>query len=160
MTIKIQIIKTIIFKMRKLTILFLVAAAFMQISCTEKQAQKQTESSPEVLIEKIAETSQSWDGANLPNYPEGQPVITIMRYVFPPKMRLDEHYHSIINCGVVMSGELTIITREGIEKTFKKGDAIIEIINGIHYGENRGDEPAEIIMFYAGEPDSPLSIKS
>ncbi|MGL5938447.1 MAG: cupin domain-containing protein [Phocaeicola sp.] len=144
--------------MRK-TIILLLGVAFTQVSCLNKQTEKQVESSPVVKIEKLIETSQSWDGVNLPNYPTGEPVITIMKYTFPPKMRLDEHSHSIINCGVMLSGELTVITKEGTEKTFHKGDAVAEVINGIHYGENRGDEPAEIIMFYVGEPNTPLSVK-
>ena len=32
----------------------------------------------------------------------------------------------------------------------KAGDALVEMIGTVHYGENRGDEPAEVVMFYAG----------
>lgn len=142
--------------MKKLVV-GLFVAAFAQTICV---AQEVT-SKPEVKIEKLAETSQSWDGAMLPKYPTGQPVISIIRYTFPPKMRLAEHYHPIINCGVILNGEITVVTKSGTEKTFRKGDAVIEIVgtDGIHYGENRGDEPTEIIMFYVGETDSALSVK-
>lgn len=30
------------------------------------------------------------------------------------------------------------------------------MIGTVHYGENRGDEPAEVIMFYAGTEGLPL----
>lgn len=74
----------------------------------------------------------------------------MLRYIFPPHVKLKPHRHFIINCGVMLKGELTIVTLDGREKTFKAGDAIVEMIGDAHYGENRGNETAEVIMFYAG----------
>lgn len=110
----------------------------------------------EVRTDVLAVTSSSWDGATLPNYPTTTPQITILRYTFPAHQRLSPHLHSIINCGVVLKGELTIVTMDGREHTFKEGDAVMEMIGTVHYGENRGDEPAEVIMFYAGAEGLPL----
>ena len=50
----------------------------------------------------------------------------------------------------MLKGELTIVTTDGRERTFKAGDSLVEMIGTVHYGENRGDEPAEVVMFYAG----------
>ncbi len=104
----------------------------------------------EVKVDKLAETSCSWDGATLPNYPATTPQITILRYTFPPHQVLPAHRHLVINCGVVLKGELTIVTTDGRERTFKAGDAVVEMVGTVHSGENRGDEPVELIMFYAG----------
>ena len=109
-----------------------------------------------VKIEKLAETSCSWDGAVFPNYPTSTPKITILRYTFPPHKRLSPHRHFIINCGVMLKGELTIVTIDGREHTFRVGDTVMEMIGTVHYGENRGDAPAEVIMFYAGTEGLPL----
>ncbi len=35
----------------------------------------------------------------------------------------------------------------------------IEVVNKWHYGKNKGRRPAELIMFYAGTPGVPITIK-
>ncbi len=124
-----------------------------QFSMSHLSAKEESDRKPEqsaVKVEKLAETSCSWDGATLPNYPATTPQITILRYTFPPHQVLPVHRHLIINCGVLLKGELTIVTTDGRERTFKAGDAVVEMVGTVHSGENRGDEPAELIMFYAG----------
>jgi len=40
----------------------------------------------------------------------------------------------------------------------KAGDALVELVNTCHFGENTGNSPAEIIVFYAGTDDLPITI--
>ena len=105
----------------------------------------------------LIETSDGWDGTPLPNYPEGKPVISIYRYVFPPHSVTADHFHKIINCGVVTKGQITLVCANGKEKTVMAGEAVVEIDGEVHHGENRGDIPAEVIMFYAGDGITPFS---
>lgn len=110
-----------------------------------------------ITAQCLADTSEGWDGSPLPDYPEGKPVISIYRYVFPPHSLTASHFHKIINCGVVTKGQLTLVCANGREKTVQTGEAIVEIDGEIHHGENRGDIPAEVIMFYAGDGKTPFS---
>lgn len=110
-----------------------------------------------ITAECLAETSSGWDGSPLPDYPVGKPLISIYKYVFPPHTVTADHYHKIINCGVVTSGELTLVCKDGREKTVRAGEAVVEIDGEVHHGENRGDIPAEVIMFYAGDGKTPFS---
>lgn len=105
----------------------------------------------------LVESSNSWDGTPLPNYPAGKPVLSIYKYIFPPHTITANHYHKIINCGVVIKGQITLVCSDGKEKTFQAGEAVIEIDGETHHGENRGDIPAEVIMFYAGDGLTPFS---
>jgi hypothetical protein len=41
----------------------------------------------------------------------------------------------------------------------KAGDPIVEVVDTWHYGKNEGKTPAEIIVFYAGTPDTPITVK-
>ena len=125
--------------MKKIVPILLIATLGINSGSAQEPQNKKSEQA-EVKVEKLAETSCSWDGATLPNYPATTPQITILRYTFPPHQRLSAHRHFIINCGVMLKGELTIVTT----------DALVEMIGTVHYGENRGDEPAEVVMFYAG----------
>lgn len=105
----------------------------------------------------LAGSSSSWDGTPLPAYPAGAPHISIVRVGIPPHARLAMHSHPVINAGMVLRGALTVVAADGAERTFRAGEAIIELVGRPHYGENRGSEPVELVMFYAGAGNLPLS---
>ncbi|MBD5557223.1 MAG: cupin domain-containing protein [Desulfovibrio sp.] len=110
-----------------------------------------------ITAECLVESSCGWDGSPLPNYPEEKPLLSIYKYVFPTHTVTADHFHKIINCGVVTSGQITLVCKNGREKTVHAGEAVIEIDGEVHHGENRGDAPAEVIMFYAGDGRTPFS---
>lgn len=109
-------------------------------------------------VQVLAKTILSWDGAKLPNYPQGQPEITILRITIPAGMKLSMHRHPVINAGVLLRGVLSVHTPDGQSLELKKGDQIVELVDRWHYGENTGDEPAEIIVFYAGLLGEPITV--
>ncbi len=63
-----------------------------------------------VKVDVLAKTGLSWDGCHLPNYPKGTPEITILRIKIPPGVQLPLHTHPVINVGVLLKGELTVVT--------------------------------------------------
>jgi len=108
---------------------------------------------------QLVKSTRSWDGQALPAYRKGAPEITILRITIPPKHTLPMHKHPVINAGVLLKGELTVTTDSGKVLRLKPYDPVVEVVDTWHYGRNEGDEPAEIIVFYAGETGAPLSIK-
>lgn len=145
--------------MIKPTIRLLAAFTVMlpQPGCTSEQnnveARKQ---SP--LIQELIKTTRSWDGAILPAYPSGQPEITILRITIPAGARLEIHRHPVINAGLLLSGQLTVVTKAGETLQLKAGEPIVEVVNTFHYGVNQGELPAEIIVFYVGVVDTPITV--
>ena len=112
-----------------------------------------------VRVQVLAKTGTSWDGSPLPSYPAGTPQVTILRITVPPGVQLPWHEHPVINSGVLLRGELTVVTEEGKTLHLHAGDSIVEVVDKWHYGKNEGTEPAEIIVFYAGVKDNPITIK-
>jgi len=112
-----------------------------------------------IKVDVLAKTTSSWDGNMLPNYPLENPEITILKITIPPGTQLPLHYHPVINAGVLISGELTVITEDNEILYLKAGETIVEVVDKWHYGKNEGDLPAEIIVFYAGTPEIPITIK-
>jgi quercetin dioxygenase-like cupin family protein len=112
----------------------------------------------EVQAVQLVRSSASWDGEPLPAYPTGRPEITILRITIPPRTSLPMHKHPIINAGVLLKGELTVVTEGGEVLNLKPYDPIVETVHTWHYGKNEGDEPAEIIVFYAGEEGEPITV--
>jgi quercetin dioxygenase-like cupin family protein len=112
-----------------------------------------------IRVETLAKTSSSWDGTPLPAYPAGRPQITILRITIPAGTNLPLHTHPVINAGVLLSGELTVVTEKDETLVLKAGDPIVEVVNKRHYGKNTGVVPAQILVFYAGSPEMPISVK-
>ena len=113
----------------------------------------------EVVTVELARTSQSWDGAQLPDYPVGKPQLVVKRYVFPRGSRLGWHHHPVMNYGIVQQGELTIIGLDGKEKTVRAGEAVVEMVGTVHHGENRGGKTVVLDMFYISQEGTPTAVQ-
>ncbi|MCP3665406.1 MAG: cupin domain-containing protein [Gammaproteobacteria bacterium] len=135
--------------MRKLILLFILVFPGLVLAL---------DSQP-VVVEELTKTTKSWDGTQLPTYKEGQPEITVLKITVQPNVELPWHTHPIINAGVMIKGKLTVITKSGKKHELVTGDTIVEVIGKIHRGINNGTEPAEIIVFYAGVVETPLTVK-
>jgi len=122
------------------------------------QPSPQADSQP-ISSVQLVRSERSWDGVLLPAYPQGQPQVTILRITIPAGARLPMHHHPVINAGVLTRGQLVVTTTDGKELRLAAGDPIVEVVNTPHQGFNPGSEPAEIIVFYAGQDGAPLAVK-
>ena len=146
--------------MTKKTIQLLAAFSiilFLQPGCARFRTRPEAHETS-LVVKKLVKTTQSWNGEFLPAYPKGQPEITILRIKIPAGTQLDTHSHPVINAGVLISGQLTVVTKDGKMLHLKAGDPIVEVVNTLHYGINQGKVPAEIIVFYAGVINKPITI--
>lgn len=105
---------------------------------------------PPIVSEQVVQSTTSWNNNVLPAYPKGQPEVTVLKITVQPGVELPWHTHPIINVGYMLKGILTVITKSGQVSTLHAGDAIVEVVGPIHKGINNGDEPVEILVFYAG----------
>jgi len=145
----------------KKTCLTLAFASLLLGGC-DKENNKITvenDTPSQVSSEELLRTSQSWDGADLPNYPEGKPELVAVRYEFPAGQKLGWHHHPVMNYGILVQGELTIIGQDGREKTVHEGEAVVEMVGTIHHGENRGTKPVILYMFYISQEGQPLAVQ-
>ena len=108
---------------------------------------------------ELIHTSESWDGARLPEYLPGRPEIVGVKYEIPAGEKLGWHHHPVMNFGIMAQGELTIVSEDGTEKVVHEGEAVVEMVGTIHHGENRGTKPVILYMFYLSQPGLPLSIQ-
>ena len=120
---------------------------------------KDATSAKAIKVDVLAKTCKSWDNDTLPNYSTGQPEVTILKIEIPPKFELPLHNHPIINAGVLLEGELTVITDKNDTLHLKAGDPIVEVVGTKHFGINEGLKPAVIIVFYAGIVEKPITVK-
>ena len=124
-----------------------------QVPAQEEQAEKKVTST------ELIRTSQSWDGADLPDYFQGRPELVAVKYIFPAGQKLGWHHHVAMNYGVLVQGELTIIGQDGKTKVVHEGEAVVEMVGTIHHGENRGTKDCILYMFYLSQKDLPLAVQ-
>jgi len=133
-------------------------ASFSLTSCKQSRPQGDT-SVQQVQSTELIRTSQSWDGVELPDYLQGRPELVAVKYEFPAGQKLGWHHHPVMNYGILVQGELTIIGQDGKEKTVHEGEAVVEMVNTIHHGENRGTKPVILYMFYLSQDSLPLAVQ-
>ena len=136
----------------------LVAVSYCVSSCERTNAQNE-ETAQKVVSTELIRTSQSWDGVELPDYLQGRPELVAVKYIFPAGKKLGWHHHPVINYGVLVQGELTIIGLDGKEKVVHEGEAVVEMVNTIHHGENRGDKDVILYMFYLSKEGEQLAVQ-
>ena len=132
----------------------LIICAFSIVSCSNI-----ADTEGEVKSIELLRTTESWDGAELPDYPQGRPELVAVKYIIPPGKKLGWHHHMAMNHGVLVNGELTIIAQDGKTKVMRAGEVVVEMVDAIHHGENRGTEPVVLYMFYLSQKDMPLSVQ-
>jgi quercetin dioxygenase-like cupin family protein len=113
----------------------------------------------EVISVELLRTSQSWNEVDLPDYPLGKPELVAVKYIIPPGKKLGWHHHIAMNHGVLVQGELTIVAQDGKTKVMRAGEVVVEMVDAIHHGENRGTEPVVLYMFYLSQKDMELTVQ-
>ncbi|WP_244136495.1 cupin domain-containing protein [Burkholderia sp. BCC0405] len=135
-----------------------VVAAALIVAGSPRATAQEADAGSRVTETVLLRTTQAWDGSRYRTYPSGQPEITVVRYTIPPHAVLPWHTHPSINIGYVLSGHLTAVRRsDGKRLALGPGDVVPEMVDGAHRGET-GDERAELIVFYAGAPGTPLTV--
>ncbi len=144
---------------------YLACIFFYSNSCTRQlffvplHPQSNTYTVMAIKTTELIRTSQSWDGAILPDFPKGKPELRVIRLDFPVGAKTGWHHHTVVNYGIVQQGELTIVCQDGSEKTFHEGEPLVEVIGTIHRGENRGSKPVILNMFYFSLPGEEITIQ-
>ena len=112
-------------------------------------------------IEKdtLLQNTKTWDGTDLPPYPAGKPELTLLKVTVPPHTRLNWHSHPVINAGYMLKGSLTVTSENGDILELKEGDSIVELVNTLHYGENKTNKAAEILVFYVGVKNKAITVQ-
>ncbi len=142
--------------MKCMIVIAIAVAGVTLTSCIDKV--KADEGAKPQAVE-LLQTSQSWDGADLPDYLEGKPELRVLKVTLPPHSSLPKHHHDVMSYGVVNRGQLTLVREsDGKEKTVNQGEAVVETVGTVHHGENRGDEPTEVVVFYLSKEGMPLSV--
>ena len=143
-----------IFKSRSIRISLLLAAMSFMPLLAQNAPLKVQPGQREVLLQ----TEKSWNGEQYTHYPTGQVQLTTLKVTLSPHTALPWHTHPFPNVVYVLSGTLTLHDKaSGKTLVVHQGEAVGESVDDVHRGE-AGDQPAVLIITYAGVPNVPTSI--
>ena len=81
--------------------------------------------------------------------------VTAMTVNIAPGAETGWHSHPIPVYAYVVEGTLEVELEGGQIITYRSGDAIIEVVNILHNGRNRGSDEVRLVVFYAGAKTHP-----
>ncbi|MCV6636669.1 cupin domain-containing protein [Candidatus Albibeggiatoa sp. nov. NOAA] len=105
---------------------------------------------------ELLKTQTSWDNGEV-EYPEGQLQITSLKLAIKQGEDMPFHCHPVPTMGYVLKGELEVETKQGLKKTFKQGESVVEVMRTLHRGKAI-DGDVEVVVFYAGAVSMPNTI--
>ena len=129
----------------------LAVVLFVAILCT-------TTISYSAEKEVLLKTTSTWDNTEYQRLKIKNPEVTVLKIVIGVDEELPMHKHDLVNIAYVKKGTLTVITDDNKEITLHEGDVLPELVGKYHYGKNTGKEPVELIVFYLGQKETPLSV--
>lgn len=119
--------------------------------------QAQSDRAPAIMVEKLLEAENSWDGVLYKEYPSGTPQLSVLKITVAPNTSLAWHEHLTPNAAYVLNGVLTVEKKDtGEKRILKAGEVLSEMVRSAHRGY-AGKEGVTLVVFYAGKKGVPLS---
>ncbi len=109
--------------------------------------------------ESLLKSTETRDGDALA-YPEGTPQITSVIGTIEPGGRTPLHQHPVPTFVYVLEGDVELRTEGREPHKFETGQAYIEAIDRDHQLFNAGDQPAKVLVVFAGAEGTPTTIAS
>ena len=107
-------------------------------------------------VEPLLKSDTSWDGGKF-SYPKGKPEISSVKLSLQEGKDAPFHCHPIPTMGYISQGNVILETKAGKTTQVKEGDSVVEVMKTVHRGRAL-DGDAEIIVFYAGAKNIPVTI--
>ena len=108
----------------------------------------------------ISQTGVTGNGAKI-RYPAlDEPEVSALEVEIAKGAQTGWHRHPVPVYAYVLSGTLQVEMEDGKALTFKRGDAIVEVVDAWHNGRNVGCEPVRLAVFYTGGKAVPNVEKS
>jgi quercetin dioxygenase-like cupin family protein len=112
-----------------------------------------------VKVDRILVSGSTYTGQPLSYNKSDNPEVTALVVHVPPGGSTGWHKHPVPVYAYMLDGELTINMKDKSSYLFKKGEVILEVMNTLHNGINKGDKEATLMVFYSGTAGMPNVIK-
>lgn len=112
-----------------------------------------------VTAKVLKKTSVTGNGQKIAYPLTDRAEVTAMTVDLAPGAETGWHKHPVPVYAYVISGNLSVELEDGKQLSFGAGEAVVEVVNALHNGRNRGTEPVKLAVFYLGVEGMPNVIK-
>ena len=140
-------------KVKKLFILWVLCLAF--VSWPAFAGEYDTG----VKVDLLVKSTTASDGQKVVYAKTDNAEVTVVTVEIAPGKETGWHLHIVPVYAYIIEGTLAVEMGGGKRYEFKKGQAIIEVMNTPHNGVNIGDVPVKLVAFYTGEQGMPIVTK-
>lgn len=112
-----------------------------------------------VSVRKVLTSTAVSDGSRIRYLRADDPEVSVLVVDVPPGGSTGWHSHPVPVYAYMLEGVLAVEMENGKTFEFRKGDAIIEVVNTVHNGYNPGREKASLVVFYTGAVGVPNVVK-
>ncbi|MEI8102292.1 MAG: cupin domain-containing protein [Chlorobium sp.] len=112
-----------------------------------------------VEVTKLITSTTSANGQPLSYLDTNNAEVTALLVRFAPGNATGWHKHPVPVYAYVLEGILNVELKDGKQYLFRKGEAILEVMNTLHNGYNSGNVPTTLVVFYTGAVGTPNVIK-
>ena len=109
-----------------------------------------------VSAKLVLRTTKTSSGAPIRYLSTDKAEVTALIVDFPPGTETGWHLHTVPVYSWVVSGSVSVEMEGGETKTFREGEAIVEMVGIKHVGRNTGTVPARLLVFYTGAEGEPI----
>lgn len=96
----------------------------------------------------LLDAETSWNGGAF-HYSEGTPKVTAVKIRLKHGESTPIHCHPVPLFAYIVKGQLRVTTGRGESRVFKRGEALVEVMDTWHQG-TAVKGPVELVAFYAG----------
>jgi quercetin dioxygenase-like cupin family protein len=96
----------------------------------------------------LLNSGTSWNGGSFA-YPDGAPKVTAVKIRLKNGESTPIHCHPVPLYAYILKGRLRVTTGYGQTRVFKRGEAMIEVMDTWHQGKAING-PVELVAFYSG----------
>ena len=130
------------------------------LACVALSMGNDSSAKPEIESKELLKTTTTTTAAQSIHYLKTRkPQVVASEVVLPPGGETGWHKHPVPSYGFVLSGSLTVETKDGKTVKYDSGRAVVECVNTLHNGRNLGTVPVKMLVFYTGEAGRPNTVR-
>ena len=140
-------------KLRLLPLVAMVCGFFLSLSASGDEYQTG------VSATMLKKSSVTGNGRKIVYPVTDNAEVTAMVVELAPGAETGWHSHPIPVYGYVLTGTIDVELEGGQVIVYRSGDAIIEAVDTLHNGRNRGSERVRLVVFYTGVAGKPNVVR-
>src|SRR5689334_10560625 len=111
----------------------------------------------EIKVTTLLKTDKDAAGQKIVYPKTDDAEVTSVLVEIPVGAKTGWHEHPFPCMAYLLEGELQVELADGTKKIVKQGEALAEVVNLLHIGENLGPKPVKLVLFAIGVKNQPFA---